>query len=58
MDEVLSSPAHLPDAFIRLSPNLCEIFQYDRPQGAATICQTYSHLAGLKQGIGDFAENV
>jgi hypothetical protein len=58
MDEVLSRAAHFPNALIRFSPSICEIFQHDGPQGAATFGQTYSTLPGVEQGVGDLAENV
>ena len=58
VDEVLWSAANLPNAFIRIAPNPREILQHDGSQGAATFGQTYSYLSGLKQRVGNLAENV
>src|SRR6516225_3738760 len=58
MDEVLRSAAHFPDAFIRLPPDSCQVFQYDGAHGLAAFGYLHFRLDGLQHRIDYLAKDI
>ena len=58
MDEVSRPAPNLPDSFVRISPDLGEIVEDHRADCLASLGARNATLAGLKQGVGDFAYYV
>jgi hypothetical protein len=58
MDEVLRDAPNLPDSFVGISPDTCEIFEDHRAERVAPVSVRNAALAGLKHRVGEFADNV
>src|SRR5262249_24991788 len=58
MNEVLAPSAHLPNAFVRLSPSRRQKVKYDRSHCLAAFRWRHTCSQPLKDRVGDLAEDV